>query len=69
MSGKIASFILSLVLIGWQVLDLVHGKTGVLTWALLGGFTLMGLFELGDIISSSHKTVTEGDQPTDHPAE
>ena len=54
MYGKVASFMMSLVLIGWQVLDIVKGKAGALTWVLLGVFSLMGLFELIDLASSGH---------------
>ena len=61
MSGKIASFLMSLVLIGWKVIDIFTGKANVLTWMLLGVFTVMGLFELADIVESDHKTVTDGD--------
>ena len=61
MSGKIASVIMSLVLIGWKVIDIFTGRANVLTWVLLGVFTVMGLFELIDICETGHKTVTDGD--------
>ena len=61
MSGKIASFIMSLVLIGWKVIDIFTGRANVLTWVLLGVFTVMGLFELIDICETGHKTITDGD--------
>ena len=54
MSGKVASFLFTLALIAWQVFDIVKGKSGVLTWVLLGVFSLMGLFELIDLASSGH---------------
>ena len=48
MSGKVASFLLSLALIAWQVLDIVKGKAGVLTWVLLGIFSASGeMMEIG----------------------
>ena len=68
MYAKIASFILTLVLIAWQVFDLIQGRTGALTWTLLGGFTLMGTFELAGIIKSRHPAVTDGKDPAEHPA-
>ena len=52
---------MSLVLIGWKVIDIFTGKANVLTWVLLGVFTVMGLFELVEIVESGHKTATDGD--------
>ncbi len=62
MSGKVASFLLSLVLIGWQVLDIVKGKAGVLTWVLLGVFSLGALFELGAVLEGSGANADNGAQ-------
>ena len=56
MSGKVASFLFTLALIAWQVFDIVKGKSGVLTWVLLGIFSLGGLFELAEIFESKNKT-------------
>ena len=59
-SGKIASFFLSLALIAWQVFDIVKGKAGVLTWVLLGVFSLGALFELGDICTTKDNAADNG---------
>lgn len=69
MSGKIASFMFTLALIAWQVFDIIKGKAGVLTWILLGIFSLGGLFELAEICESKNKAVTAGEQPADTAAE
>ena len=50
MFAKIASFMFTLALIGWEVFDVVKGHAGTLTWVLLVLFSLCGLFELGDIL-------------------
>ena len=64
MMEKLASFILTLGLIAWEVLDIVHGNHPTLSWILIGIFTLMGLFELGAIAGEGKRTVrTAGDAP------
>ena len=55
MSGKIASFMLTLALIGWRVFEVVKGNHSALTWILLVLFSLVGLFELCDIIETGKK--------------
>lgn len=60
MSGKLASFFLSLALIGWQVFDIVKGKASVLTWVLLGIFSLGALFELGAVLEGNGTATQNG---------
>ena len=59
----------ALALIAWQVFDIIKGKAGVLTWILLGIFSLGGLFELAEICEFKSKAVTAGEQPADTAAE
>ena len=53
MSTKVMSFLVSLGLIAWRIVDIVRGNHSVLSWIMLVVFSLFALFELGDILFSS----------------
>ena len=59
MSQKVISFLFTLVLIGWQIFDIVRGKASVFTWILLPIFCLGGLFELGAICEGKKSDAAE----------
>lgn len=65
MSKKVGSFLFTLAIIAWEVLDIIHGRTTVLTWVALGFFSLVGLFELGMIFEEKNKPAdADANKPT-----
>ena len=60
MAGKIASFLFTLTLIGWRVYDIIKGRPTAMSWILLVLFSLVGLFELGDIFETRKKLAADG---------
>ena len=56
MSTKIGSFLFTLAIIAWEVIDIIHGRATALSWIALGFFSLVGLFELGAIFDEKKKT-------------
>lgn len=61
MKEKIASFLFTLAIIAWQVIEMIQGRATTFTWIVLGFFSLVGIFELNAIFSGRKK-------PADPPA-
>ncbi len=55
MTEKIISFLATLALIGWNVLDITRGNHPVVSWILIGVFSIGGLFELGAILEEKKR--------------
>ena len=52
MFEKIASFLITLGLIAWNVFDMINGRASTFTYIATGVLSLFGIFELGGIISA-----------------
>ena len=59
MSTKVGSFLFTLAIIAWEVIDIIHGRITVFTWIALGFFSLVGLFELGAIFDEKNKNANK----------
>ena len=55
MFEKVASFLFTLGLMGWNIYNIVRGHASVFTWIMLGVLALGGLFELGAIFEAHEK--------------
>ncbi|MBR6706642.1 MAG: hypothetical protein IKI84_08190 [Clostridia bacterium] len=51
----IVSFLFTLALIAWDVLELIHGRAGAMTWVFLPILSIIGLFEIGAICEARKK--------------
>ena len=56
MKEKIASFLFTLAIIAWQVIEMIQGRATTFTWIVLGFFSLVGIFELNAIFSARKKS-------------
>ena len=65
MFEKVASFLFTLGLMGWNIYNIVRGHASVFTWIMLGVLTLGGLFELGAIFEA-HEKNSQNAQNADH---
>ncbi len=55
MTERILSFLFTLGLIVWNVIDVIHGRAGVMTWIFLPLLSIIGLFEIGAICEAKKK--------------
>ncbi len=55
MTEKVLSFLLTLSLIAWNIFDITRGNHPVISWILLGVFSIGGLFELCAIFEEKNK--------------
>ena len=55
MTERIVSFLFTLALIAWNVIDVIQGRAGVFTWIFLPILGLIGLFEIGSICDAKKK--------------
>ena len=55
MIERVVSFLFTLALIAWDVLDIIHGRAGVMTWIFLPLLSIIGLFEIGAICEARKK--------------
>ena len=64
MTERIVSFLFTLALITWNVIDVVQGRAGVFTWIFLPILSLIGLFEIGSICEArKNGAAGSGDTP------
>ncbi len=52
---RIVSFLFTLALIAWNVIDIAAGRAGVFTWIFLPILSIIGLFEIGGICEARKK--------------
>ena len=62
MGEKIASFLFTLALMGWDIYNIASGRATAFTWIMLGVLALGGLFEFGAICEAAAKKGKE-DKP------
>ena len=55
MTERVASFLFTLALIAWNLIDVFQGRAGVFTWIFLPILSLIGLFEIGSICEARKK--------------
>ena len=55
MTERIVSFLFTLALIAWNVIDVIQGRAGVFTWIFLPILSLIGLFEIRSICEARKK--------------
>ena len=55
MQTKIISFLVTIALVIWQIVDIIRGVSPTLSWIMLGVFILIGITEVMDIIKTQKK--------------
>ena len=55
LTERVLSFLFTLALIAWNVIDIIQGRAGVFTWIFLPILSLIGLFEIGSICEARKK--------------
>ena len=55
LTERVLSFLFTLALIAWNVIDIIQGRAGVFTWIFLPILSLTGLFEIGGICEARKK--------------
>ena len=55
MTERVLSFLFTLGLIVWNVIDVIHGRAGVMTWIFRPLLSIIGLFEIGAICEARKK--------------
>ena len=61
MLDRVISFLFTLGLIGWNIIDITKGKGTTFTWIMLIFFSVVGLFELSAIFEAKEKAGKENE--------